>query len=87
MTEKKNKPVDELRVGRVKAKIWGNETRNGTLHNVTFSKLYVVTTEENGKEKKQWRESSSFSQEDLLGLAKAADQAFDRILALASDAE
>jgi hypothetical protein len=32
----KTKPVHEVRLGRVKAAIWANETDNGTRHNVTI---------------------------------------------------
>ena len=36
----KSKPVHEVRLGRVRAAIWENETSNGARHNVTFSRLY-----------------------------------------------
>ena len=36
----KKKPIHEIRLGRVRAAIWENETSNGTRHNVTFSRLY-----------------------------------------------
>ena len=34
------KPVAEVRIGRVKATVWPNETEDRTRHNVTFSRLY-----------------------------------------------
>ena len=34
------KPVDEIRIGRVKATIWRNGTDEQPRHNVTFSRLY-----------------------------------------------
>ncbi len=34
------KPVAEVRIGRVKATVWPNETEGHTRHNVTFSRLY-----------------------------------------------
>ena len=34
------KPVTEVRIGRVKAAIWQNETEGRKRHNVTFSCLY-----------------------------------------------
>ena len=34
------KPIDEVRIGRVKATIWRTEPTNSTRHNVTFSRLY-----------------------------------------------
>ena len=32
MTETTNKPVDEVRIGRVKATIWRNKTEEGYRH-------------------------------------------------------
>ena len=34
------KPVDEIRIGRVKATIWRNGTDEQPRHNVTFGRLY-----------------------------------------------
>jgi len=36
----KIRPVHEVRLGRIRAAIWENETQNGTRHNVTVSRLY-----------------------------------------------
>ncbi len=62
-----NRPVHDVRMGRVKAAIWENETQNGTRHNVTFSRLY--------KDGDEWKDSSSFGREDLPLLTKVADRA------------
>ena len=37
-----NKPVDEVRIGRVKATIWRNQTEDGKprRYNVVFARLY-----------------------------------------------
>jgi len=32
------KPVHEIRMGRVRAAVWENETKNGNVHNVTISR-------------------------------------------------
>jgi hypothetical protein len=61
-------PVKTLRLGRVKAAIWENETNQQTFYNVTFARAYV-------DEAKQWHDSDSFGRDDLLLLAKLADQA------------
>jgi hypothetical protein len=61
-------PVHEIRLGRVRAAIWENETQNGTLHNVTFTRLYK-------DEEDQWSDSTSFGRDDLPLLAKVADMA------------
>ena len=61
------KPVDEIRIGRVKATIWKNGTDEQPRHNVTFSRLY--------KDGDQWKSTQSFGRNDLLVLAKVADLA------------
>jgi hypothetical protein len=63
----KAKPVHESRLGKIRAAVWGNETENGTRYNVTFSRLYK---DEGGN----WKDSTSFSREDLPLLMKVADQ-------------
>jgi hypothetical protein len=65
---KKAKPVQEIRIGRLKAAIWANETEGGSIrHNVTFSRLYKPEGEE-------WQDSTSFGRDDLLLLGKLADR-------------
>ncbi len=58
-------PVHEIRLGRVKAAIWENETQNGVMLNVTLRRLY--------RDGKQWKDSGSFSRDDLPLVAKVAD--------------
>lgn len=65
----KQRPVHEIRLGRIRAAIWQNETENGLRHNVTISRLYK------DDEHNQWRDSSSFGRDDLPLVAKVADQA------------
>lgn len=64
----KARPVHEVRMGRVKAAIWENETQNGARHNVTVSRIYKDADD-------QWRDSTSFGREDLPLVAKVVDQA------------
>ena len=73
------KPVAEVRTGRVKAAIWRNETEGRTRHNVTFSRLY--------KDGEQWKTTQSFGSNDLLARAKVADQAHSRIFELQQEDE
>ncbi len=73
------KPVDEIRIGRVKATIWRNGTEEHPRHNVTFSRLY--------KDGDQWKSTQSFGRNDLLVLAKMADQAHTRIFDLPQEEE
>ncbi len=63
----KNKPVHEMRMGRVRAAVWQNEGEGGAFHNVTFTRLY--------KDADQWKDSASFGRDDLPLLAKLADAA------------
>ena len=62
------KPVHEIRMGRIRASVWENDTANGTMFNVTFSRLFK---DDNDK----WANSSSFGRDDLPLLAKVADRA------------
>ena len=70
-----NKPVEEVRIGSVKAAIWRNEGQQGAYFTVTFQRLYRT---ENG----QWQSTAGFGQADLLVLAKVADAAHTRLLEL-----
>ena len=69
------KPVDEIRIGRVKATIWRNGTEEQPRHNVTFSRLYKDGDGE-------WKSTQSFGRNDLLVLGKVADFAHSRIFEL-----
>ena len=71
MPVRAKKPVHEIRIGRIKATIWENETQNGTRHNVTVSRLY--------KDGDEWKDSTSFGRDDLPLVAKVADQAHSYI--------
>jgi hypothetical protein len=71
------KPIDEIRIGRITASIWKNATSKGDFYNVTFSRLY--------KDGDDWRRSDSFGRDDLLLLAKLADAAHSRIYDLQAD--
>ena len=73
------KPVEEVRIGRVKATVWRNGTDAQPRYNVTFSRLY--------KESDQWKSTQSFGRNDLLVLAKVADLVHTRIFQLPAEAE
>lgn len=75
----KNRPVHEVRIGADKATIWCNQTANGPMYNVTFARIYR-DAEDN------WKESTSFSRDDLLVIAKLADVAHTWICAQANQA-
>ena len=63
-----NKPNHEIRLGRIKATLWANETANGVRYNVTLTRLY--------KEEDQWKSSDSFGRDDLPVLCKVLDLAY-----------
>ena len=64
---KKARPVHEVRIGLIKAAIWANRTEEGVRHNVTFERCY--------KDSEEWKTATSFGRDDLLTLAKVADEA------------
>ncbi len=63
----KDKPVHEVRLGAIKCALWRNDTDNGIRYNSTFTRLY--------RDGDEWKSSDSFGRDDLLTLAKVADQA------------
>ncbi len=63
-----SRPVHEVRLGRIRAAIWCNDTRSGTRYNVTLSRLY---RDDDGN----WRDSTSFGRDDLLLAGKVLDLA------------
>ena len=60
------RPVHEIRLGRVRAAIWENETQHGIRHNVTVSRLY--------KDGANWKDSNSFGRDDLPLVGKVLDR-------------
>lgn len=84
MNEEKNHPVMEYRVNGVKAVVWQNETRNGSMFNTTLVRVY---RDKEGN----WKETNSLGRDDLLPAAKVLDQAHSFIIiqeqATASESE
>ena len=67
MTTENNRPAHEIRLGRIKAAIWKNETEGGSSrHNVQFRRLY------RDEKTNEWRSADSFGRDDLLLLAEVA---------------
>ena len=64
--EMSKRPAHEIRLGRIRAAIWENQTQNGSRYNVSISRLY--------KDGDQWKDSTSYGRDDLLLLAKVADK-------------
>ena len=60
------RPAHEIRMGRIRAAIWENETSGGTRFNVTVGRLY--------KDGGSWKDSQSFGRDDLPLVAKVVDR-------------
>lgn len=71
--QNRSRPIHEVRLGFIKAAVWKNETETGVCYNATFSRLY--------KDGNQWASTESFGRDDLLLLAKVADQTHSWICA------
>jgi hypothetical protein len=67
MARQPQRPIHEIRMGRIKATIWENETENGSRYNVNLTRLY--------KDGDQWKDSTGFGRDDLPLVAKVADLA------------
>ena len=67
-----NSPIDEVRIGAVKAAIWKNQAGDTVRYNVTFGRLYRTDDGE-------WKTTRSFGTGDLLVLSKLADLVHTRI--------
>ena len=79
MAKQNNKKPVRIKAGRgVVAKLWRNQNKNGPWYNVTITRVY---TDDEG----EFHDSDSFSRDDLLHVAYAAQQAFDHILSDADD--
>ena len=74
--ESKTRPVHEIRMGRIRAAIWQNQTDNGVRHNVTMSRLY--------KDGDDWKDTTSFGRDDLPLVAKVCDLAHSWIYSQSS---
>ncbi len=64
----KNRPVENLREGPLKAAIWRNEGENGAYHSVTLVRTYK---DQNG----DLRDTNSFRAKDMLGLSELSRRA------------
>ena len=71
--QKKQKPI-RIKAGRgVVAKLWRNSNKNGEWYNVTITRVYA-------DDEGEFHDSDSFSRDDLLQVAYAANKAFDYII-------
>ena len=67
----KTKPINEIRVGNIKAATWQNKVGDSVRHNVTFTRIY--------KDGDQWKTSDSFGRDELPRLILAAQKAYEAL--------
>jgi hypothetical protein len=60
-------------MGLIKGAIWGNPTAEGIRYGVTFERRY--------RDGDEWKSTHSYGRDDLLTLAKVADEAHSWIVA------
>lgn len=72
----KQRPVETLRDGAIKAAIWKNESEKGAFFSVTFARTYKDKDDD-------LQDTDSFSGSQLLRLARLADKAYERAAKLA----
>jgi hypothetical protein len=65
----RQRPVHEVRLGRIKAAIWANNTEQGVRYSTTLTRLY-----RDGQDG-EWRTSTSFGRDDLLLVAQVCELA------------
>lgn len=68
-----NKPAAEFRINGLKAVVWENETKNGSMYNTTLVRVYKDKNDE-------WQETNSLGRDDLLAARKVLDEAHSFIL-------
>jgi hypothetical protein len=68
-----NQPVHRIRISRIQASIWQNTGDNGPWYNVTLSRSYKDANDD-------WKSADSFSVDDLLVVAKIANEAHTWII-------
>ncbi len=66
------KPIHIIRDGVLTASIWRNETEGGkVIYNVSFSRSYLKDD--------TWQTAFSYARNDILKIARLAEQAYDWI--------
>lgn len=67
--QERQRPVHEVRLGRIKGAVWANSTDQGVRYGVTLTRLYK------DQQSGEWRTSTSFGRDDLLLVAKVCEMA------------
>ncbi len=64
-----NRPIHEIKLGRIRASIWTNESdQSETWFNVSIARMY--------RDGDRWKTTTSFGRDDLPLVAKAAEMAY-----------
>ena len=64
-----SRPVHEIKLGRIRASVWLNEgSKDVCWYSVSVTRAY--------REGERWKESSSFSRDDLPIVSKVAEMAY-----------
>ncbi len=67
--EEKQKPVHEIRLGKIRAAIWANTSDRGEVwFNVTVSRLY--------KDGDRWQQTTSYRRDDLPLVSRVVNAAY-----------
>jgi hypothetical protein len=74
-SESSKPPIAKLRLGLINANIWERSTNDSVFYSVSFERRYKDA-------KGEWHSTHSYNAEDLLLLAKLADQAHTEIAKL-----
>jgi hypothetical protein len=71
-TEKKQQPLAQLRIGKLKATVWANSSVSSKApwHNTQLCRLYFDDSHD------EWHESTNFGRDDLLALAELARETY-----------
>ncbi len=76
----RQKPIHQIRVGLLRAAVWQNDPEDRSPRfNVSITRAY--------KQGEEWKESRSFTRDDLPVVAKLADLAFAWIVLQAADGQ
>lgn len=78
-----NRPILTIRDGLIKASIWKNEHSKTTGQGTTIKTIYNVDIVRSYKDREgNWKDTTSFSGNELLKVANLSREAYNRILIL-----
>jgi hypothetical protein len=67
-----SQPVQEIRLGLIRASIWENSTDHGVRYSIIFTKLYKAAD--------RWQDTAHFSRDDLPLVSRVSELAHTWIL-------